>query len=454
MSFNSPFTGNVIQPTDVSYRAITIGADTQLSWPINGNINNNYTARVMEVTATTAGLSLLMPPANQTSVGNDVLIRNVGSNTFTVKDYAGVDTIISVTAGKCQYIYITTNANEQGTWGIIAFGTGTSSADAATLAGYGLLASGTTLNQSSPISTFTSNRTAAATDRANILVWTAGAGTLTLPLANSLGDNWFTQVRNSGTGLLTVACSGSDTFNSSSTVGLQPSDSCFIACSGGAYFSIGLGRNTQFNFSQLVKTVAGGTYTLTSSEASNTIQKYVSIGNLTSNVTIIVPATIQIYYVQNSTAGGPSNYTVTLTTNSGGANATITSGQQSTLICDSVNLVNANTIVAGQSAVNLLDGSAASPSLYFGTETSTGIYRGGTGKFDITVVGSKILEVAASGVSVTGSMSSTSSISATTGVSGTTGTFSAGVSGTTGTFSAGVSGTTGVFTGGISGGTF
>ena len=454
MSFNSPFGGNVIQPTDVSYRAITISADTQLSWPINGNINNNYTARVMEVTATTAGLSLLMPPANQTSVGNDVLIRNVGSNTFTVKDYAGVDTIISVTAGKCQYIYITTNANEQGTWGIIAFGTGTSSADAATLAGYGLLASGTTLNQSSPISTFTSNRTAAATDRANILVWTAGAGTLTLPLANSLGDNWFTQVRNSGTGLLTVACSGSDTFNSSSTVGLQPSDSCFIACSGGAYFSIGLGRNTQFNFSQLVKTVAGGTYTLTSSEASNTIQKYVSIGNLTSNVTIIVPATIQIYYVQNSTAGGPSNYTVTLTTNSGGANATITSGQQSTLICDSVNLVNANTIVAGQSAVNLLDGSAASPSLYFGTETSTGIYRGGTGKFDITVVGSKILEVAASGVSVTGSMSSTSSISATTGVSGTTGTFSAGVSGTTGTFSAGVSGTTGVFTGGISGGTF
>ena len=448
MSYNSPFTGTVIQPTDVSYRAITISANTQLQWPINGNATNDYTARVMEVTATTAGLSLFMPPADQTSVGNDVLIRNVGANAFTVKNYAGVATIVSVSAGLCQYIYITTNATNQGTWGIIAFGTGTSSADAATLAGYGLVASGTTLNQSSPISTFSSNRTAAATDRANILVWTAGAGTLTLPLANSLGDNWFTQIRNNGTGLLTVACSGSDTFNSSATVGLQPSDSCFIACSGGAYFSIGLGRNTQFNFSQLVKTVAGGTYTLTSSEASNTIQKYVSVGDLTSNVTIVVPATIQIYYVQNSTAGGASNYTVTLTTNSGGANAVITSGQQSTLICDSVNLVNANTIVAGQSAVNLLDGSVASPSLYFGTETSTGIYRGGTGKFNIAIVGVKILEAGASGLAITGS------VAATTGVSGTTGAFSAGVSGTTGTFSAGVSGTTGVFTGGISGGTF
>ena len=108
-SFNSPFTGNVIQPTDVSYRAITLSADTTLSWPINGNATDNYAARIMEVTATTGSLSLSMPPANQASVGQDALIRNVGSNSFTVKDYAG-NTIIAITAGQAQYIYITTNA--------------------------------------------------------------------------------------------------------------------------------------------------------------------------------------------------------------------------------------------------------------------------------------------------------------------------------------------------------
>ena len=81
MSYNSPFTGNVVQPTDVSYRAVTLSANTQLAWPINGNATDDYAARIMEVTATAGGLSLYMPPANQTSVGNDAMIRNVGSNT-------------------------------------------------------------------------------------------------------------------------------------------------------------------------------------------------------------------------------------------------------------------------------------------------------------------------------------------------------------------------------------
>ena len=105
MSFNSPFTGNVVQPTDVSYRAITLSVNTQLEWPINGNATDNFAARIMQVTASSGGLSLYMPPANQASVGQDALIRNVGANTFTVKDYEGVNTIISVAAGESKYIY-------------------------------------------------------------------------------------------------------------------------------------------------------------------------------------------------------------------------------------------------------------------------------------------------------------------------------------------------------------
>ena len=58
MSFNSPFTGNVIQPTDVSYRAITLSANTQLEWPINGSVTDDYAARIMNVTATAGSLRL------------------------------------------------------------------------------------------------------------------------------------------------------------------------------------------------------------------------------------------------------------------------------------------------------------------------------------------------------------------------------------------------------------
>ena len=75
MSYNSPFTGNVVQPTDVSFRSITLSANLQLEWPINGNATDDYAARIMQVSATTSGLELRMPPANQSSVGNDALIE-------------------------------------------------------------------------------------------------------------------------------------------------------------------------------------------------------------------------------------------------------------------------------------------------------------------------------------------------------------------------------------------
>jgi hypothetical protein len=399
MSYNSPFTGNVVQPTDVSYRAFTLSADTQLAWPINGNPTGDYAARIMEVSADSAGLSLWMPPANQASVGQDALIRNVGSYSFDVKTYDGDSAIVTVDASKAEYIYITENPDEYGTWGIIAFGVGTSNADASTLAGYGLTVLGNTLNQSLPVATFSVSATATSSSRGQLLAWSGGAGTLTLDAAATLGNNWFVQVRNSGTGLLTVSCSGSDQINGSSSIGLQPSDSCMIACSGVGFYTIGLGKNTQFNFSQLVKIVSSGTYTLTTSEASNVIQKYTSTGALVGDVTIIVPPTIQIYYIQNATDGGAGNYTLTISTGFG-SDAVINSNEQAILICDSVNLLNANTVLAGASAIGLIDGTVASPALYFASEPSTGIYRSGSGKFDISILGSLAAEVSATGLYV------------------------------------------------------
>jgi hypothetical protein len=408
MSYNSPFTGNVIQPTDVSYRAITITNTTlQLEWPINGTTTNDAAARIMEV-ATTGVSELWMPPANQSSVGNDALIRNTGGEDFDVMDYAGINTIVTVQPGEAQYIYITDNATEEGVWGIIAYGIGSSGADAATLAGYGLLAIGQTLNQSQPVTTFASSYTALTTDRSSTYVWTGGAGTLTLTLASTLGDNWFMFLRNSGTGTLTVAGSGGNTINGSTSITLQPTDSCIIVCSGTTFYTVGLGRSTQFAFTQLSKAVLTGTYTLTASEASNVIQKYT--GALTGNVTIVVPATVQVYYIVNETTGA---YTVTITTGSG-ATAVLTTGTQATLVCDSVNLYNANTILAGSSSISLINGSVGAPSLNFASETTTGIYRAASGEFNTAILGVLRSTVSASGLAIVG-----------------TGTFSGGVLGGT-----------------------
>lgn len=423
MSYNSPFTGNVVQPTDVSFRAFTISANTQLEWPINGNATDDYAARIMEVTASTGGLLLKMPPANQASVGQDALIRNVGANTFTVADYAG-NTIVAVAAGQAKYVYIETNANTAGTWGNIAFGVGTSNADAGTLAGYGLLASGTTLNQSHPVGTYSADFTLSGTDRAQTIVWTGGAGTITLTSASTLGNNWFTLIRNNGTGTVTITPSGGQLIDSSASLDLQPTDSCFVISSGTAFFSLGLGRSTEFNFTQLTKAVTNGSYSLTPVEASNVIQKYT--GTLTGNVTVNLPQTIQVYYITNQTDGTGANYTITFTTGvAGSGTAIIPAGQQAILLCDSVNLLNAATIQAGLSNIQIADGNVGSPSLSFANESTTGIYRPGAGQFGVSVLGTQRFRATATGITVTGA-----------------GAFSGAVSGTTGTFTTGVFGGT------------
>lgn len=405
MSYNSPFTGNVIQPTDVSYRAVTLSANTQLQWPINGNATDDYAARIMQVTATTTGLSLYMPPANQSSVGNDALIRNVGSNTFTVKDYAGANTIISVAAGESKYVYITANPTVTGTWGNIAFGTGTSSADAATLAGYGLVASGSTLNQSHPALTLVNAGTFATTNRAQTSVWDGGAGTYTLPSATTLGNNWFTLFKNSGTGSMVI--SAADNIDGQSTKTFAPNESAFIVSTGTTYLTVGYGVSNQFFYTSLVKAVTTGSYTLTSSEATNTIQTYT--GTLTGNVTVVYPPVVNLYVIKNSTTAG--GYTFTVGTGSG-TSVVIPSGQQVTLACDGTNFFNANTSQAGSvTTLSLADGNVGSPSLNFGNETNTGVYRASAGQFNTAILGVLRSTLSASGLAIVGTGNFTGGVS-------------------------------------------
>jgi len=404
MSFNSPFSGNVVQPTDVSYASYTISADTQLQWPINSEPNVNYAARIMQITATVGSLKLIMPPANQASVGQDALIRNIGANTFTVVDYAG-NTIISVAAGQAQYIYITTNATTAGTWGIIAFGTGTSSSDATTLAGAGLVAQSTTLNQSHPVSYIANNDTFVSSDRAEMHVWTGGAGTITLPLVNVVGDNWFVMVRNAGTGTLTVNTSGGQLLDGSATKLFQPGDSAFIVCTGTDYLSVGYGQATDFSFSALSYAVTGGSYTLTANEAANTIQEIT--GTLSSSVTIVYPPVVNLYVISNQTSAGGNSLTVKTATGTG---VVVPPSSQVTVICDGVDFFNANTTQIGATAISLISGTAASPAINFIAQTNTGMFYT-TNTVAFSVIGTQRLSVTVNGIVVNGSGTFTGGVS-------------------------------------------
>jgi hypothetical protein len=405
MSYNSPFTGQVIQPTDVSYRSITLSTNIALSWPINGNATDNYAARIMDVTAPSAARELAMPPANQTSVGNDALIRNVGAYPFEVTDFDG-NTIVVIGPGLAQYIYIKTNPTTAGTWGVIAFGAGSSSADASSLAGLGLQAIGMTLNQSHPVNALIDGSTFSSSDLAQAKVWSGGAGTVYLPTSASLGANWFVLVKNDGTGTFTLTCSGSETLDGSVSKDFAPNESAFILSTGSSFVTVGYGVSNLFNFTSLVKPVTTGLYTLSATEASNTIQEFV--GTLTGNVTIKYPPVVNLYVVSNQTTAG--GYSLTLTTGSG-ASAIVPAGNQATVICDGTNFYNANTVQAGASTTSLVDGTVGAPSLNFALETNTGLYRIGAGQMGVSILGTLLAAFSSSGITVYGTGKFTGGVS-------------------------------------------
>ena len=400
-TYNSVFSGNVVQPTDVSYESITLTANLQLVWPINGNLSTDTpAARIMDVSASSGGLELRMPAANQVSVGQDALIKNTGANTFTVKTYGGAGTIVSIASGEAKYIYLTNNSTTPGAWSNFEFGAGTSSADAATLAGYGLLANGLTLNQSHPVESIVASQSFSNTDRAKTYVWSGGVTTVTLPSAATVGNNWFMLIKNNGTGTLTLDAPGSQTIDGELTKAFQPSESAFIVSTGTEFVTIGYGVSTLFEFGILTKTVTTGTYTLTANEASNVIQIY--NGTLSSNVTVILPPVVNFYVISNQCTA-PGGETLTISTGVVGAiDATVPVGGQATLFCDGTNFLNANTTQAGGTSISLVNGSAASPSLNFGSETNTGVYRPGAGRFGITILGTQRFDLSATGLEITG----------------------------------------------------
>jgi hypothetical protein len=394
-TYTNPYTGQTISPSQVGYESLTISVDTELQWPINGN-TTSVVANIIEVSATTSGLKLIMPPATQVSEGQSSLIRNIGANAFTVVNQSG-GTIVSIASGVAEYVYVTSNATINGTWQTVTFGTGTSAANAAALAGNGLEATGTTLNTVTPVTLFSSNYSIQTTDQSSLLVWTGGAGTATLPVASTAGGDWYVVIKNDGTGILNIALQGTDTIDGQVSAQLQINESFVVVSDGSDYYSYGYGQSATFFFTQLSKNVTGGTVTLTSAEAANIIQEY--SGVLTSNCTVILPPTVQLYSFRNTTTG---SFSLTFSTGAVGATTLVLpQGQTIIGICDGTNVYNAQTATTSFiSQLTLGDGSAAVPSLSFQSDATTGLYLAASHQLGIAANGVNIATFTQNGLAV------------------------------------------------------
>lgn len=401
-TFVSPFTGDVIQPTDVSYASVSFSSNVQLYWPqYVATAGQQVAARIMEFTASTTGLNVYLPNAQQTSVGQDILIRNTGVNSFIVNRFGGGGSF-TVAAGQSFYTYLIDNTTTAGVWALLQFGTGTSSADANTLAGVStaaimgkLEAAFVTAEYSTTAPTIDDN------SRGSCLVWTGGAVSWTLPAVSQLSTGWFILVRNNGTGSLTINTSSvSSTIDNQVNIVLPLGDSCFICVNRDPvkqdFFTVGRARPNSLTFTSAtydVDTIVGSTYSL----VTNTpiIQRYTALsGSRTTSLLVQLPAVTQVYYIVNNT--GQNGYTINFQVQgSSQAPIALTNASQIILLSDGNFLYVLNEATAGQQAV--LDGSAAAPGYAFLSDTATGMYLANPSQLAFSAGGANILTLDTTG---------------------------------------------------------
>jgi hypothetical protein len=389
-TFTSPFTGNVIQPTDVSYYALSFSADTQLYWPAVVNPTQVPSARIMDCVASTTGLSILLPDATQGSVGEDILFRNLGLNTFIVKDAAGGESI-SIAAGKARYVYLTNNTTVGGVWDSIEFGAGTSYADAAALQGAGLTTVSGRLATTQNIVNVTTTPTITDASRASTFVWNSGAGTFSLPAVGSLSSGWYIGFRNAGTGALVISSQFPNLINGSSSITANPGDSGFIIydVNSNNFVTVGLASPANVTFTSAtydVDSIPGSSFSLVT--YAPIIQSYIAqTGSRSTTLTVTLPATTQLYILINDT--GHSDYNIQFQIQgSSQPPLVVGTGNIATVLSDSQNL-----FLLTSSATNIfyaVNGIATAPSYSFITDGTTGMY----------LPGANILGFAANGVEV------------------------------------------------------
>lgn len=394
MSAFDTFGGTPVQPSRVNYRAIALTADVTLEWPWVQQDTADTVAYLNDVTPDAAGWTITMPSADQAPTGMDAIFRNIGADSFFVVDADG-GAIATVGSGEAWYVYITDNSDAAGTWSQIEFGAGSSSAQAAALAGKGLIALASLLNQNYPVSILTTDQTIVAANRATLFTVSpaVGSGTLSFDPIASLGAGNFILFSNLGTGAWTMEPAGGETIDNKVNIQINPNESCEIHVGANGLYTIGRGRANEFFFTQLNLDVGGNTdVSLTTIQASNFIQRY--FGTLTGNIAVIVPDAVAVYDVVNDTSGA---FQLTVKT-AAGTGLVISQGETVLVRCDGTDVFDADTETPAPASTLFADGSEASPSMSFIAQSNLGFWRRTNNTMAASANGNEVWEFDTDGI--------------------------------------------------------
>jgi hypothetical protein len=395
-TFTSPFTGTVVQPTDVSYYELTFATEQDLFWPSVVNPTQVPAARIIDCFPTASNLQVNLPQGDQGSVGSDILFRNFGAVAFSIVDFSGALSV-NISPGESKYFYLSDNSTVSGVWQNVTFGAGTSTADAATLQGAGLTTISGKLAVTGNIVQVSSPPALLDSSRAATFVWTGGNGTFTLPTAISLTGGWFIGFRNGGTGTLTLAGQGSSLINGSANIGVNPGDSGYLIFqqSTGNFFTVGLSVPSNVTFTSAtydVDAILGPSLSLVS--YAPIIQTYVGLtATRAVDLDVTLPAITQLYVLLNNT--GTNAYNVTFqVSGSSQPPIPVADGQSALVLSDGNFLYVLTQTTAGIYLAN--NGSASAPSFSFLSDTTTGMYLVGTSILGLTANSTQMLDLDAS----------------------------------------------------------
>lgn len=179
-------------------------------------------------TGTTYGSTSWKQTATVTTIGTDpILFSSFNPNSATANSY---------------WVQLIDNSTAAGQWQFVAFGAGTSQAQASDLAGNGLVALLGLLNTNISVKSIgASPYNVLVTDRATLLLWQTGIGTATLPAIATVPAGFYISFNNEGTGVATI--SGDATIDNAASIPVSPGQSLSITSDGTKWWTLGFGQN-------------------------------------------------------------------------------------------------------------------------------------------------------------------------------------------------------------------
>jgi len=251
---------NPIVPANAGLNVITLSNSTSpvsLVYPTTFIQSPNYLAAAIIVDQAEgfSGGIIIMPSALIVTQSVVCSIKNNGSEPIEIQNFDG-GTIVTIDPGICKLLFLLPSVTPAGVWDAITIGAGTSSADAAALAGYGLIAIATKLNSCYKTETASTPITLAANSDAKLYSWQGGNETLNLNLYTPTQDGFYFLIKNESpsNGILILSATSID---GGTTVNLTKNQSCFVIynIADSTWKTVGLGN---FSFGAAIEFTASG----------------------------------------------------------------------------------------------------------------------------------------------------------------------------------------------------